>query len=71
MVRILLLSSSIFFGSILGIMGGIISIAAFLGPTLAGLTYDTFGHYRFIWLFFASTFAISVLLMLKVKPYLK
>ncbi|MFC1817184.1 hypothetical protein ACFL0M_14905, partial [Thermodesulfobacteriota bacterium] len=58
-------------GSILGILAGITSIARILGPTLAGLTYDTFGHYHSIWLFFASTFAISVLLMLKVKPYLK
>jgi len=58
-------------GRILGIIAGITSIVRILGPILAGLAYDTFGHYRFIWLFFAGTFAISILLMLKVKPYQK
>jgi len=55
-------------GTILGIISGITSVVRIAGPTLAGLTYDTFGHYRFIWLFLACTFAISVFLMLRIKP---
>ena len=55
-------------GSILGIMAGIATIARMLGPSITGWTYDTFGSYHLIWLFFASTFVISTVLMLTVKP---
>ena len=55
-------------GSILGIMAGIGTVARISGPFLAGWTYDTFGDYRIIWLFFAASFAISVILMLTIRP---
>lgn len=55
-------------GSILGIMGGIGTFARISGPFLAGWTYDTFGDYRGVWLFFAACFAISVILMLRIRP---
>ncbi len=58
-------------GSILGIMAGIGSASRLLGPTLAGWTYDTFGNYQPIWFFFSGTFAVSVFLILKIKPYQK
>ena len=55
-------------GSILGIMAGIGTVARISGPFLAGLTYDTFGDYRLIWLFFAASFAVCVTLMLTIRP---
>jgi sugar phosphate permease len=57
----------IYLGTILGIMGSIGTVARILGPSLAGWTYDTFGSYRSIWLFYASTYAIAVILMLTIN----
>lgn len=51
-------------GSILGIMAGIGTMARIIGPTLAGWTYDHFGDYHLIWLFYAATYAIAAILML-------
>jgi sugar phosphate permease len=39
-----------------------------LRGALAGWTYDTFGRYHLIWLFFTVTFAIAVILMLTISP---
>jgi MFS family permease len=58
-------------GSILGIMTGIGTTARLLGPSLAGWAYDNFGSYHLIWLLFAGTFAVSVILMLTIKPFQK
>ncbi|MFH0837874.1 MAG: MFS transporter [Patescibacteria group bacterium] len=58
-------------GSIMGIMAGIGTVARISGPFLAGWTYDTFGDYRFIWLFFAASFAICVILMLTLQLHKK
>jgi MFS family permease len=55
-------------GSILGILGGVGTVARIIGPVLAGWTYDTFGSYRFAWFFFTGTFAIAVILMLTISP---
>jgi sugar phosphate permease len=55
-------------GSILGILGGVGTVARIIGPVLAGWTYDTFGIYRFAWFFFTGTFAIAVILMLTISP---
>jgi sugar phosphate permease len=55
-------------GSILGIMGAIGTVARILGPTLAGWTYDNFGSYHLIWLFYAATFGVAVVLTLTIKP---
>jgi MFS family permease len=56
------------FGRILGIMTGIGTIGRVIGPSLAGWTYDTSGSYHPIWLIFAGTIAIAVILMLTIKP---
>ena len=42
------------FGRILGIMMGIVSIGAIIGPSIAGWTFDTLGNYHPIWLAFAG-----------------
>jgi len=54
-------------GSILGILGGVATIARILGPALAGWTFDTFGHYHFVWFFFTGAFAVAVILMLTMS----
>lgn len=56
-------------GSILGIMGALITIARSIGPALAGWSFDIFGRYRPAWLFFAGTFAMAILLMLTVPAH--
>jgi len=55
-------------GSILGIMAGVGTAARISGPFLAGRTYDVTGSYRFIWLIFAASFAVCVILMLTLRP---
>ncbi len=54
-------------GSIIGLLGGIITLPRMIGPALAGWTYDIYGNYHFAWMFFAGIFAISVVLMLTVE----
>ncbi len=56
------------FGRILGIMAGVVAIGTFIGPFLAGWTYDTLGSYHPIWLIFAGMAIIPVILMLTLKP---
>jgi hypothetical protein len=56
------------FGSIIGLLSGIATIARIIGPTLAGWSFDTFGGYYVIWLVYAGTFAAAVLLMLTINP---
>ena len=55
-------------GSILGIMAGIGTAARISGPFLAGWTFDSFGEYRLVWLFFAASLAVCVILMLSLRP---
>ena len=58
----------IYFGSIVGLLSGIGTLARIIGPTLAGWTFDTFGRYHFIWLAYAGIFTIAILLMLTISP---
>ena len=56
------------FGKMLGILMGSASIGGIIGPTLAGLSFDTWGSYRPIWLFLLGLLVIATLLTLKLKP---
>ena len=56
------------FGSIVGLLSGIGTLARIIGPALAGWTFDAFGGYYFIWLAYAATFVLAVLLMLTIHP---
>jgi MFS family permease len=56
------------FGKIFGLMMGIAAVGGIMGPSLAGWTYDTLGHYHPIWLIFAGISIIPVILMLAMKP---
>jgi len=49
-------------------MAGITTFGRIIGPSLAGWTYDTLGSYHLIWLAFAGTSIIPVILLLTLKP---
>ena len=55
------------FGKSLGIMLGMGAIGSFIGPSAAGWTFDNVGDYYHVWLAFAATSAISMVLALRIK----
>jgi len=55
------------FGKLFGIILGMAGIGAVIGPSAAGWTFDNFGSYHPIWLSFAGTTAIAVVLILQLK----
>jgi len=55
------------FGKMLGIIMGSASIGGVIGPTLAGWVFDTLGSYQFIWLAFAGSMGLAIILVLRVK----
>ncbi|UCH51248.1 MAG: MFS transporter [Chloroflexota bacterium] len=56
------------FGRALGISMGASAIGSIIGPTLAGLTFDTTGSYKLIWLIYGGLTIISITLILMLKP---
>jgi MFS family permease len=56
------------FGSIYGLMEGIGTIGAIIGPTLAGWSYDRLGSYQTIWLLLASLAIVAVGSVLTITP---
>jgi MFS family permease len=56
------------YGKILGMTMGIGSIAAIIGPPLAGWVFDTLGSYRLIWLGYIGLFAVAIVLVSSIKP---
>ncbi len=56
------------FGRALGISMGASAIGSIIGPTLAGLTFDTTGSYQLIWLIYGGLTIISITLILMLKP---
>jgi len=56
------------FGRALGIIMGASAIGGIIGPTLAGFTFDTTGSYRLIWLVYCGLTAISIAMILMLKP---
>lgn len=56
------------FGKALGIIMGASAIGGIIGPTLAGLTFDTTGSYRLIWLAYCGLTVISITVILLLKP---
>lgn len=54
------------FGSVFGLMVGIGSIGAIVGPTLSGWAFDNWGTYRDIWYLFAGLAAVAVVLLLRM-----
>ena len=56
------------FGRALGIIMGASAIGGIIGPTLAGLTFDTTGSYRLIWLVYCGLTTIPITVILMLKP---
>ena len=59
------------FGKMLGIIMGLGSIGGIIGPTLAGWVFDTLGSYLVTWLIFCGLSALSIGLILRIKPLMK
>jgi len=56
------------FGSIYGLMEGIGTIGAILGPTLAGLAYDSLGSYQIVWFSLAGLAVFAIASVLTITP---
>jgi MFS family permease len=56
------------FGKLMGILMGAGAMGGIIGPTLAGLVFDRYGTYSYIWLFLCAMIGVAVLLILKVEP---
>jgi sugar phosphate permease len=55
------------FGRLIGIILGMSAIGGIIGPAAAGWTFDNLGGYHPIWLSFAGTTAIAIVLILLLK----
>jgi MFS transporter, OFA family, oxalate/formate antiporter len=55
------------FGKLLGIVLGSASLGGIIGPTLAGWVFDSWQVYHFIWLAFAGTVGLAILLVLRIE----
>jgi MFS family permease len=55
------------FGRVLGIIMGMSSFGTVIGPAVAGWTFDNMGSYHPVWLSFAGTTVIIIVLMLQLK----
>jgi len=56
------------FGSIYGLMEGIGTIGAIIGPTLAGWAYDNWGNYQIIWLLLAGLAVVAIISVFTITP---
>jgi len=56
------------YGKILGVTMGIGSVAAIIGPTLAGWIYDTVGSYQSLWLAYIFLILAAIVLVSRIKP---
>jgi len=56
------------FGTFFGLMVGISHLGNFVGPALAGWTFDTWGRYQGIWFVYAGLAAIAVISVLTISP---
>jgi len=56
------------FGRLFGIIMGITAIGGVIGPTAAGWSFDTLGSYHSVWLWFAGTAVIAIVLILRLPP---
>ncbi len=55
------------FGRLFGIIIGMSAIGGVIGPSVAGWTFDNVGGYQPVWLSFAGTTVIAIVLLLRLK----
>lgn len=56
------------YGKILGITMGVGSMAAIIGPAMAGWIFDTLGSYRPLWLSYIGLNMMAIVLVSRIKP---
>jgi len=56
------------FGRLFGIIMGIAAIGGVIGPIVAGWSFDKLGSYHSVWLWFAGTTVIALVLILRLPP---
>ncbi len=56
-----------YFGKLLGIAMGISSVGGIIGPTLTGFIYDLSGTYQLVWLGFAVSLVVAVILIMNMS----
>jgi MFS family permease len=56
------------FGKLLGIIMGFGALGGIIGPTLAGWVFDTLGSYNAVWYGFSMISAMTIFLIMKIKP---
>jgi len=56
------------FGSIYGLMEGIGTIGAIIGPTLAGWAYDSLGSYHIVWFLLSGLAVVAMGSVLTITP---
>jgi MFS family permease len=59
------------FGKLLGVIMGAASLGGIIGPPLAGWVFDTWQSYYYIWLVFAGSVGLAILLVWKIQAPLK
>ena len=55
------------FGRLLGILMGTASIGGIIGPPLAGWVFDTWQSYYYIWIAFAGTVGLAIVMVLRIE----
>ena len=55
------------FGKLLGVIMGAASLGGIIGPPLAGWVFDSQRSYYFIWVVFACSVGLAILLVLKIE----
>ena len=55
------------FGRLFGMVMGMVAIGGVIGPTVAGWSFDKWGSYQPVWLSFAGTCVVAMVLILGLK----
>ncbi len=55
------------YGTVIGIIFGMAAMGGVIGPFVAGWAFDTVGSYQSVWLAFAGTTVIAIILLLRLK----
>jgi sugar phosphate permease len=56
------------FGRLFGIIIGMTAMGGVIGPSFAGWSFDTLGSYHSVWLWFAGTTVVAIVLILRLPP---
>ncbi|MFQ6077743.1 MAG: hypothetical protein ACE5NJ_01190 [Thermodesulfobacteriota bacterium] len=57
----------VLFGRLVGIIMGMAALGGMIGASAAGWVFDSVGSYHNVWLTFAGTTVIAIVLILRLK----